>query len=756
MKRLLPLTILIIGLAASLAGQPVDPSLLTLDRIFTADEFRIRSFGPARWLDGGSRYTTIEPSAVVEGARDIVAYDSASGAREVLVSAATLLPAGSPRPLEIAGYEWAAGGRLALIYTNTRKVWRLNTRGDYWILDRPSGALWRLGGDAPEASLMFAKFSPDGTRVSYVQKNDVYVQEVASKEIARLTHDGSAALFNGNFDWAYEEEFGLHDGTRWSPDSRHVAYWQIDASGVGIFHLINNTESLYPRVIPIQYPKVGERISAARVGVVGATGGPTTWMQVPDDPRDHYIARMDWAGSSEAILFQRLNRLQNTNDVRIGDARSGQTRSVLVDRDDAWLDVVDDLEWMEDGRRFTWVSERDGWRRVYLVPRDGGVPVGVTAPDHDVIDVVRINQADGSIYYRASPENATQSYLHRAALEGQPRGSRVTPAGRPGTNRYDISPDGRWAFLTWSAFSQPPITELITLPEHRVVRVLEDNGSAREKLKALKRGRTEFLSLEIGGGVTLDAWRMLPPDASTGARHPLVVHVYGEPAGQTVLDRWGGSNYLWHLLLTQRGYVVASADNRGTPAPKGRLWRKIIYRQIGILASEEQAAAVRQMQGWSMVDPERIGVWGWSGGGSMTLNAMFRYPDLYKVGISVAPVSDQRLYDAIYQERYMGLPDGNPNGYRDGSPITHAHNLRGSLLVVHGTGDDNVHYQSAERLFDVLIAARKPFSMMAYPNRSHSISEGKHTSWHLRDLLTRFLEAHLPADGNQGSAEAHR
>ena len=755
MRRLLPLTILLTGLAASLAGQATDPSLLTLDRIFTTDEFRVESFGPARWLDGGTRYTTIEPSAAVEGARDIVAYDSASGAREVLVSAATLRRPGSPRPLEIAGYEWAAGGRLVLIYTNTRKVWRLNTRGDYWILDRQSGALWRLGGDAPEASLMFANFSPDGTRVSYVHANDIYVQELASRKIARLTQDGSATRINGNFDWAYEEEFGLHDGTRWSPDSRQIAYWQIDASDVGIFHMINN-DSLYPRLIPIQYPKVGERISAARVGVVAASGGPTTWMQVPGNPRDHYIARMDWAGSSNAIVFQRLNRLQNTNDVRIGDARTGETRTVLLDRDTAWLDVVDDLEWLEDGRRFTWVSERDGWRRVYLVPRDGAPPVPVTAPDHDVIDVVRISRADGWVYYRASPENATQSYLYRAPLDGKPRASRVTPDRRPGTHQYDISPDGRWAFVTWSAFGEPPLTELVTIPEHRVVRVLEDNARLRTKLKALKRGRSEFLTLDIGKGTTLDAWRMLPPDGSAGPRHPLLVHVYGEPAGQTVVDRWGGGNYLWHLMLTQRGYVVASADNRGTPAPKGRAWRKIAYRQIGILASEEQAAAVRQMQRWPMVDPERIGVWGWSGGGSMTLNAMFRYPDLYKVGMSVAPVSDQRLYDAIYQERYMGLPDDNPNGYRDGSPITHAHNLRGKLLVVHGTGDDNVHYQSAERLFDVLIAARKPFDMMAYPNRSHSISEGKHTSWHLRDLLTRFLETHLPAGGDRKSAGPQR
>jgi dipeptidyl-peptidase-4 len=276
--------------------------------------------------------------------------------------------------------------------------------------------------------------------------------------------------------------------------------------------------------------------------------------------------------------------------------------------------------------------------------------------------------------------------------------------------------------------------------------VLEDNKKLRDAVNALKRQPTEFFRVDIGDGLELDGWCIKPPDFDASKRYPVVFHVYGEPAGQTVLDRWGGPNYLWHLMLAQHGYLVMSVDNRGTPAPRGRDWRKVVYRQVGILAPKEQAAAVRAiLKRWPFVDPERVGIWGWSGGGSMSLNAIFRYPDLYHTAMAVAPVSNQRYYDTIYQERYMGMPHDNAEGYRDGSPIAHARQLKGNLLIVHGTADDNVHYANAEALVNELIAANKQFSMMAYPNRSHSISEGPNTRRHLFGLLTRYLEQNLPA-----------
>jgi len=359
-----------------------------------------------------------------------------------------------------------------------------------------------------------------------------------------------------------------------------------------------------------------------------------------------------------------------------------------------------------------------------------------------------VDEKGGWLYVTASPGAPTKRFVYRVPLDGKGKPERVGAAAQTGVHRYDISPSAKWAFHSYSSLDTPPVTELVRLPSGDSVRGLAGNAALKSKVQALARKPVEFFRLPIGEGVEVDGWRMLPPNFDPGKKYPLLVYVYGEPAGQTVQDSWGGNGYLWHLMLAQQGYIVASFDNRGTPAPRGRAWRKSIYRQIGILASADQAVATRAaLAAWPYADPSRVGVWGWSGGGSMTLNAMFRYPDLYKTGVSVASVPVQRLYDTIYQERYMGLPQDNEEGYTNGSPITFAKNLKGHLLIVHGTGDDNVHYQGFEMLVNELVATGRVFSMMSYPNRSHGISEGRGTTMHLYSLFTRYLNEHLPVGG---------
>jgi len=749
-RRLLAVTAVLLVLAAGLpAGSPrqqTDPSLVTLDRIFDSRDFTLERFGPARWLDG-SAYTTLEPESAGSDARGIIRHDARTGAPTVLVPASRLTPPGAPASLRVEDYDWSADGRRLLVYTNSQRVWRQNTRGDYWVLDLDSGRLRQIGGDAGPSTLMFAKFSPDATRVGYVREHDLYVEDLASGQVTRLTTNGSATLINGTFDWVYEEELGLRDGFRWSPDGRSIAYWQLDSTGVGIFHLINDTDTLYPELTAIPYPKVGTTNSSARIGIVPAAGGETTWLDIPGDPRNHYLARMEWAASSDEVIVQQLNRLQNRNVVYLGDRRTGAARAIFTDTDEAWVNVVNDLEWMDQGRAFTWVSERDGWRHVYVVSRDGGAPRLVTRGDFDAISIQAIDEAGGWVYYIASPENPTERYLYRSRLDGTGPNERLTPANQAGNHSYTIAPGAAYAFHTWSSFGVPPRTELVRLPDHRSFRTLAGNDEVRARVAELRKHPVEFFRVDGGNGVQLDAYMMKPPGFDPSKTYPIFFHVYGEPAGSTVQNSWGGRNYLWHLMLSQQGYIVASVDNQGTNTPRGRAWRKVIYRQIGILASKEQAAAAREVAKRPYVDAERIGVWGWSGGGSMTLNLLFRSPEIYKVGMSVAPVPDQKLYDTIYQERYMGLPDDNAEGYRLGSPITFAGQLQGSLLVVHGSGDDNVHYQGTERLVNALVAANRPFRMMVYPNRTHAISEGPGTSRHLYELLTRYLTEHLPAGG---------
>lgn len=736
--------LLVVGPLVAQTPTP-DPARLTLDRIFASRDFRGDPVSAVKWLDGGA-YTTLEPSKTAKDASDLVRIDVA-GKRDVLVAAEKLTPPGEKQPLTIESYELSKDLDLVLIYTNSAKVWRQNTRGDYWTFRRSTGKLARLGGDAKASSLMFAKLAPDGQRVGYVRDNNLFVEPSAGGPAARLTGDGSADIINGTFDWVYEEEFDCRDGWRWAPDGQHIAYWQIDSRGVKAFTLIDNTTANYPILKTFAYPKAGERNSACRVGVVPATGGPTIWIDVPGDTRtDCYLPRMEWAGNPRELVIERINRLQNAVDVLLADAATGKVRKVLAEHDGAWLDIHDDtLVWLEKGNAFTWISERDGWRHLYAVARDGNTIRRVINADLDVMHVEHIDEKGGRVYFIASPENPTQRYLYSAALDGSGAPVRVTPAGQAGWHDYTFSPDGAFAVHFQSSFGKPPRVEIVSLPSHNVVRTLAANDKLREVVAKLAQSPVEFFRADAGGGVMLDGWLMKPAAFDPAKKYPLFFHVYGEPADQSVRDRWGGSQYLWHLMLTQQGYAVACVDNRGTPCPRGREWRRAVHRRIGTLASEDQAAAARFLLKRPYLDAGRVGVWGWSGGGSMTLNLLFRHPELYQTGMAVAPVPDIRLYDTIYQERYMGLPQDNAEDYQRSSPLSHAAGLKGNLLVIHGTGDDNCHVQGVEKLTNRLIELNKPFTQMLYPNRTHSINEGKNTTRHLFELLTRYLHEHMPA-----------
>jgi dipeptidyl-peptidase-4 len=598
---------------------------------------------------------------------------------------------------------------------------------------------------------MFAKFSPDGSRVGFVRENNIYVENLKSGSVHAITRDGSSTIINGTSDWVYEEELSVRDCFRWSPDSKEIAYWQFDSSRVQQFTLLNDTDTLYPKAKLIPYPKVGTANSAVRIGVVSANGGKTRWMDVPGDPSEHYLFRMDWTGRENELAIGQLNRLQNQLVIYLADARSGKTKPLFRDEDRAWVDVPriggardEKFQWLDGGDQLLWLSEREGWRHAYLAARTGGSPRLLTAANADVISVERVDATGKQMYYLASPENATQAYLYRTSLDAPGEGSRVTPADEPGSHSYDISPDCRWAFHAYARSGHIPVIDLVSLPDGKRVRVLEDNKALEAAAAPLLNPPIEFFQVHLDDGTTLDGSLMKPRDFDPSKRYPIIVHVYGEPASATVADRNNRTDYFHHALAND-GYLIASFDNRGTPAPKGRAWRKVIYGSVGVLSSKEQAEALRKLIAERpYIDGKRVGVWGWSGGGTNTLNLMFRSPELYKVGVAVAPVPDQQLYDTIYQERYMGLPSGNPDGYRSGSAINFAGGLRGKLLVIHGSGDDNVHYQGTERLINKLVELNKSFDFMEYPNRTHAISEGKGTSLHIYSLIARYFEEHLP------------
>ncbi|RFM26042.1 S9 family peptidase [Deminuibacter soli] len=696
-----------------------------------------------QWTTSGDAYYKAENG-------EIARYTLPGFTHETVVEKAKLIPAGSSAPLKVRSFSFSADGKKMLIYTNSQRVWRRDTRGDYWVLDVASGKLSQLGKKQPAASLMFAKFSPNGEQVAYVSRHNLYTENVATGAVKALTTDGTDRLINGTFDWAYEEEFDCRDGFRWSADSKHIAYWQIDARAIRNFLMINNTDSIYSFTVPVEYPKVGEDPSACKVGVVDVSSGKTSWMQVPGDTRQHYIPRMEWAANNTEIILQQLNRKQNESHVFICNIATGAAKQVITETSKAWIDVkalpADEAagwEWLHDGKDFLWVSEKDGYRHIYLVSRDGKSEKLATKGNYDVISINAIDDKTGNVYFMASPYNATQQYLYRINANGSGDSVRLSPATQPGTHGYDVSPNGMYASHSYSNINTPGTRDWVRLPAHEVIK---SNG-----VRAVSRvvvSPATFFQVTTEDGITLDGWMVKPLHFDSTKKYPVLFTVYTEPASQTVRDAYGAAyNGLYTGSLANDGYIQISLDGRGTPAPKGTAWRQAIYRNIGRINIRDQAMAAKKILEWPFVDSSRIAVWGWSGGGSTTLNLLFQYPDIYKTGIAIAAVANQLTYDNIYQERYMGIPQENREDFVKGSPITYAKNLRGKLLLIHGTGDDNVHYQNAEMVINELIKNNKVFQLMVYPNRTHGIYEGEGTSEHLASTFTEFLQRNCPGGG---------
>lgn len=683
-----------------------------------------------------------------EGA--IYAVSATTGQQTALVTAADLTPAGASKPLSTRRFTFTSDEKGLLLFTNTQRVWRYETRGDYWFYSLASKKLRQLGKGLPEASLMFAKISPDGTKAAYVSRHNLYLEDLATGKTEQLTKDGTRKLINGTFDWAYEEEFGCRDGFRWSPDSKSIAYWQIDAKNIRDFLMINNTDSIYSFTVPVEYPKAGENPSACKVGVVNLQTKKTTWMQVPGDPVQHYIPRMEWIPGTGRLIIQQLNRKQNTSRLMVLQAATGKANTIFTEKDDAWVDVksswddgdITGWDWLNNGKSFLWVSEKDGWRHVYEIDVNSGTEKLLTPGDYDVINLLQYSEAGRQLYFLASPGDATGQYLFKTDLSGA-AATRVTPKDQPGTHKYEISPNGKVAGHSYESHLLSPAAEFVSLPDHKSI---SGKDFAAEAANAAKRpDNTSYFQVTTADGITLDAWMTKPDNFDSTKKYPVVFFVYGEPASFKITDSWGAANnFLYDGDMAKDGYIYISLDNRGTPAPKGRQWRKSIYRKVGLINARDQAMGAKEILRLPYVDKDRIAVWGWSGGGSMTLNLLFQYPEIYSAGIAIAAVANELTYDNIYQERYMGLPAENREDFIAGSPITHAKNLRGKLLYIHGTGDDNVHYQNAEMLINELIKHKKIFQMMAYPNRTHGIYEGEGTSEHLSALYTQFLKENCP------------
>lgn len=698
------------------------------------------------WTADGLAYTKF-----IDG--NLVKIDPKKDNQIVLCKKEQLTPTGSSNPLTPQSYQISDDNSKLLMFVNTAKVWRYKTRGDYWVFDFVKNKLFQLGKGLSNQSLMFAKFSPNSKMVAYVSDHNLFAEDLESGLMKKLTVDGTRKLINGTFDWVYEEEFGCRDGFRWSPDSRQIAYWQVDATKIKDYYMLNATDSVYSKIIPVEYPKVGETPSPVKIGVVALANLYTKWMNISGDPKEHYIPRMEWSDNNELII-QQLDRKQQESKLLYCNVKDASSYTFWAENDKAWVDLnTDDPKgwyWINNHQDFLWVSEKNGWRHIYKISRDGKVVTDLIKGNYDIGQIKSIDEQNNFVYFSTTnPDNATQLYLSRVRINANitpaqkdySEGS-VSSASLAGTNQYSISNGAKIAFHTFSNHNTPEVSEWISLPDNTP---LSKEKSIVKNIKTDNTINVEYLKLKTVDGIVLDAWIRKPHNFDSSKKYPLVVYVYGEPGATTVDDVYGNhDNFLFNGDMNSEGYIQLALDNRGTPSLKGAAWRKSIYRRNGQINIRDMAMGVRKVMEYSFIDKDRVAVWGWSGGGSSTLHLLFQFPDLFKTGVAIAPVSNLLFYDNIYTERYMGLPQENMEDFIKGSAINFAKNLEGNLLLIHGSGDDNVHYSNAEALVNELIKYNKQFDFMEYPNRTHNISEGEGTMLHLSTLYSNYIRKNCP------------
>ena len=682
----------------------------------------------------------------------------------------TILSSSSVNNVDFKSFSFSVRKDKLLIFTNTVKVWRYETRGDYWVYDFNTRKATKIGAAMPESSLMFAKFAPDGTSVAYVSKENsssdkirnsstsvnIYIEDLKTNSVKKLTSsNGTKKLINGTFDWVYEEEFGCRDGFLFKDSGTKIAFWQIDANQVRDFYMINNTDSIYSYTIPVEYPKVGEDLSPARIGVIDLATDKISWIKIPGASNKFYLPRMTWLPNKDELMIQQLNRKQNHSKIFIADSESGQSRLLMEETDDAWVDlrsswpyqVQAGWKFINNGKEFLYTTEKDGWSHIYRFNIKNKKEYLVTKGSYDVVRPLAYDEQNKEVYFIASPENPTERYLYKTSVKGNGKLIRVTPLNLEGSHNYQISTKAKYAFHSFSNYYTKPMQAIISLPSHEFI-YKEQNMISKFDARKKKDHPLEFFEITTVDNVTMEGWIVKPKNLDVNKKYPILFYFYSEPAGQTGVNRYGaGNNGLYDGNLSEDGYVYVTFDGRGTPSPKGRAWRKSIYRNIGRINVRDMAMGAKAVfEKYNFIDTTRVAVHGWSGGGTATLNCLFQYPEIYHTGIAVAEVVNQLTYDNIYQERYMGDPKETYQDYIDGSPIKYAKNLKGNLLYIHGTGDDNVHYQNAEMLANELIKHKKVFYMLSYPNRSHGIREDNAYP-HVRLMFTDFLRKNCPPGG---------
>jgi len=725
-------TILLINVTFNVRTQ----SLVTLEDVWQNYTFYPKSITGVNWMKDGQYYTSIKSNKITK-------FDISTGK-----SVETLF-SGNNFSVAIDAYSLSPKEDKLLIATEEEAIYRRSSKAYFYVYDLASGDFQPVS-DLEKSKQLYATISPDGNFVAFVRDNNLFVSDLNSGEEKAITTDGEFnKIINGATDWVYEEEFSFAKAFFWSPDSKKIAFYTFDESQVkeynmqvwqgGTSYVKTEKNANYPYDYRFKYPKAGEENSIIKISVYDLQSQNTTSMDIGSET-DIYIPRINWTQDPNLLSIRRMNRLQNTLEILHADANSGSTQVILTEQSDTYvdLDFTDDLTYLKDGKSFIHSSEKSAYKHLYLYDMNGNLIRQITEGDWEVSELLGVDEENELVYFTSTENSPLERQIYSISLKGK---NKTQLSKEAGIHKPDFSPDFKYYLDYYSNTQTPPQTTLNKAPSGKVLKVLEENSGVKNKLSNYHISYKEFFSFQTEEGVELNGWMIKPLDFDENKEYPLLMFVYGGPGNQQVMNEWESFNFFWYQVLASKGYVIVCVDNRGTGG-RGEAFKKITYANLGKYEVQDQISAAKFLREKSFIDASRIGIWGWSYGGYMSSLCILLGNDVFKAAIAVAPVSSWRFYDTIYTERYLQTPQENAKGYDDFSPITHADKLKGNYLLIHGTGDDNVHFQNAVELQDALIKAGKQFESFYYPNRNHGIYGGN-IRFHLYEMMTDFLERKL-------------
>jgi len=696
---------------------------ITVEDIWKDYTFYARSVPGFNFQKDGRHYTRKEEDKVVQ-------YDLLTGAKtKVLLDAKTLSSTGD-FDQTFNRYSFSNNEGKMLLSSNLESIYRHSTKGNFYVLDRKSKELSPLG---RKEKMSLATFSPDERKVAFVRDNNLFSKDLESKETRQITSDGKVnEIINGMADWVYEEEFGKTKAFAWSPNGDQLAFVRYDETEVKEFIMTIHNDDAYPEYQKFKYPKVGEENSKVSVHVFNFSTGKVVKMDL-GEMNDQYVPRIKWTHDNHGLVVFKMNRHQNKLKLLLADSRTGETKTLLEEANDYYIDITDDLKFLKDKKYFVWTSEKSGFNHIYLYDMTGKLVRQITNGNYDVTRLYGVDEVNKMVYFQAAEQSPLERQIYSVDMDGKNK-KNLTPAS--GTNSAQFSSTFDYFVNTFSTANTPP-TFTVYDRSGKEIRVIEDNKKLIKVQGDYGTQEVVFSKIKNAAGDELNAWTVKPPNFDPSKKYPVFMYVYGGPGSQTVKNSYGGNNYWWFQMLAQKGYIVVSVDNRGTGA-RGEKFKKMTYQQLGKFETEDQIAVAKYLASQSYVDGDRIGIFGWSYGGYMSSLAILKGNDVFKTAIAVAPVTNWKWYDTIYTERYMRTDDENPEGYKENSPVYFADQLKGNYLLVHGNADDNVHFQNSAEMANALIKANKQFDTYFYPNRNHGIF-GNNARLHLYTKMTNFL-----------------